>query len=85
MIENKVLVSVIVPILEEKYDMYFPVNRKISNVVGMIKTSLQGLSQGSFDMNCDYILYNKETGDPYDMNMLLRESNIRNGSKVILL
>ena len=85
MIENKVLVSVNVPILEKKYDIYFPVNRKMSNVIGMIKSSLYELSQGSFDMNGDYALYNEENGEPYDMNILVRESNIRNGSKVILL
>jgi hypothetical protein len=85
MIENKVLVSVIVPLLEKKYDIYFPVNRKISNVIKMIKTSLCQLSQGSFDMNGTYVLYNKYDGEPYDMNILVRESNIRNGSSVILV
>ena len=85
MIENKVLVSVNVPMLEKKYDIYFPVNRKISNVIGMIKASLFQLSQGSFETNKDYILYNKENGEPYDMNILVRDSNIRNGSNVILL
>ena len=85
MIENKVLVSVIVPILENKYDIYFPVNRKINNVIGMIKSSLFQLSQGSFDVNSDYMLYNKDNGEPYDMSILVRESNIRNGSSVILL
>ena len=85
MIENKVLVSVNVPILEKKYDIYFPVNRKIHNVIGMIKNSLSQLSYGTFDVNRDYALYNKETGNPYDMNILVRDSDIRNGSKVILL
>ena len=83
--ENKVLVSVNIPILEKKYDIYFPVNRKIFNVINMIKTSLYELSLGSFDMTKEYTLYNMENGEPYDMNMLVRESNIRNGSKVILL
>ena len=85
MFDNKVLVSVNIPILEKKYDMYFPVNRKIHNVIGMIKTSLYELSQGSFDVNTKCILYNEENGDAYDMNILVRESDIRNGSKVILL
>ena len=85
MIESKVLVSVNIPILEKKYDIYFPVNRKISNVIKMIKSSLVQLSQESFDVNANYILYNKENGEPYDMNILVRDSNIRNGSKVILL
>ena len=85
MIENKVLVSVNVPMLEKKFDVYFPVNKKIGNVIKMIKSSLQVLSQGSFDVNANYVLYNKENGNPYDMNILVRDSDIRNGSKVILL
>ena len=85
MIENKVLVSVNIPALEKKYDIYFPVNKKIGNVIKMVKSSLYQLSQGSFDANKDYILYNKDNGEPYDMNILVRESNIRNGSNVILL
>ena len=85
MIENKVLVSVNVPILEKKYDIYFPVNRKMYNVIEMIKSSLFELSQGSFNIKNDYVLYNEENGEPYDMNLLVRDSSIRNGSKVILL
>ena len=85
MLENKILVSVNVPMLEKRYDIYIPINRKIHYVIGMIKNSLQDLSQGSFDVNGNYVLYNKETGIAYDMNILVRESDIRNGSKVILL
>ncbi len=83
--DNKVLVSVNVPVLEKKYDIYFPVNRKIHNIIGMIKASLFELSQGSFDLAKNYVLYNAQTGNVYDMNILVRDSDIRNGSKVILL
>ena len=83
--ENKVLVSLNVPVLEKKYDVYIPVNRKIHNVIEMIKSSLLELSNGSFDMELKYVLYNKENGNPYDMNILVRDSDIRNGSKIILL
>ena len=85
MLENKVLVSVSVPQLKSKFDIYMPVNRKIHNVIGMVKKSLFDLSQGSFDMDAKYMLYNRETGEPYDMNILVRDSDIRNGSNVILL
>ena len=85
MLDNKVLVSVSVPKLENKYDIYIPINRKIHNVIEMIKNSLYQLSQGSFDVNANYVLYNMENGLVYDMNILVRDSNIRNGSKIILL
>ena len=85
MIENKVLVTVNVPSLEKKYDVYIPVNRKIHSVIEMIKNILYSVSQGAFNMNNEYLLYNAEDGTMYDINLLVRDTNIRNGSYVILL
>lgn len=83
--EYKVLVSINVPSLEMKYDVYIPVNRSVYNVINMFKMSLSELSLGSFDMKKDYILYNALTGSVYDMNVLIRDTDIRNGSSIILL
>lgn len=85
MTESKVLVSLNVPVLEERYDVYFPVNRKIHNVIKMLKSSLYDLSNGAFNKEVDYVLYNKENGLVYDMNMLVRDTDIRNGSMIIML
>ena len=83
--EYKVLVSINVPSLETKYDVYIPVNRKIYSVIDMFKKTLYELSLGSFDMSKDYIMYNALTGSVYDMNGLVRDTDIRNGSSIILL
>ncbi len=83
--EYKVLVSINVPSLETKFDVYIPVNRKVYSVINMFKTTLFELSLGSFDMQKDYILYNALTGAVYDMNVLIRDTDIRNGSSIILL
>lgn len=85
MTENKVLVSLNVPSLECKYDIYIPVNRKIHSVIKMIKLSLVGLSFGSFDINKNYKLYNALDGSVYDLNLLVRDTDIRNCSEIILL
>ena len=85
MIENKVLVSVNVPLLEQKFDMYIPVNRKVYSVIRMIKKILFEISLGSFDESKTYALYNALNGSIYDMNMMIRDTDIRNGSNVILL
>ena len=85
MIESKVLVSLNVPVLEKRYDVYFPVNRKVHNVIKMLKKALFDLSGGSFKVDQNYVLYNKENGTAYDMNMLVRDTDIRNGSMIILL
>lgn len=83
--EYKVLVSINVPSLETKFDVYIPVNRKVYSVINMFKATLFELSLGSFDMQKDYILYNALTGAVYDMNVLIRDTDIRNGSSIILL
>ncbi len=83
--ENKVLVSLCVPSLETKYDIYVPVNRKIYSVIKMIKKSLFEISQGSFNIDKDYMIYNALSGSMYDINSIVRDTDIRNGSMIILL
>ena len=85
MTENKVLVTVNVPYLESKYDVYIPVNRKICSVIKMLMMTLSSLSQGAFDVQKQYVLYDEVSGNMYDMNMLVRDTDIRNGSTIILL
>lgn len=82
---NKVLVTVNIPSLEIRVDMFIPVNKKIYTIIEMMKKSLFELSNGSFSLNKMYILYNEENGTSYDMNVLVRDTDLRNNSKVILL
>lgn len=83
--ENKVLVTVNVPCLENKYDVYIPVNRKVYSVIKMLSKTLYVVSQGSFNLQKEYVLYDEVTGNMYDMNLLVRDTDIRNGSRIILL
>lgn len=85
MIENKVLVTVNVPALENTYDVYIPVNKKVYSVIKMLKNSLFNISQGVFDIDKNYFLYDATSGNIYDMNILIRDTDIRNDSTVILL
>ena len=82
---NKVLVTINVPSLEQSFDIVVPVNRRIHNVIALVKKSLFDISGHAFNMENIYTLYNAETGAPYDMNMLIRDTDIRNNSRLILL
>ena len=56
--DNKVLVTVYVPHLDSKYDMYIPVNKRIHVIIDLIKKSLFELSEGKFNINkkeCFYV------------------------------
>ena len=80
---NKVLVYVIVPLLEEKYEMYIPINKRVGNVIQLLNKSLFELTNGLYVGTDTSFLYD-EFGEVYDVNLLIRETNIRNGSLVIL-
>ena len=82
---NKVLVTVNVPSLEKSFDIFVPVNRRVHNVIALVKKSLFDISGHAFNMENTYTLYNAGTGAPYDMNSLIRDTDIRNNSSLILL
>lgn len=83
--KNKVLVELIVPVLEEKYDVYIPVNRKIGNVIELCSKVVSDLSGGYFTIDDNLNLYSGIDGSIYDIYELVRKTNIRNGSKIILM
>ena len=82
---NKVLVTINVPSLEKSFDIFVPVNRRVHSVISLVKKSLFDISGHAFNMDATYTLYNAVTGAPYDMNVLIRDTDIRNNTSLILL
>lgn len=83
--DNKVLIEVIVPSLEKHFDIYVPINKRVYLITDLIKKSLYELTNFEFDLNKNYYLYDYLTGNMLDNNSLLRNTDIRNNSKVILI
>ena len=83
--KNKVLVEIIVPNIEEKYDIYIPVNKKIGNLISLLSKTINELTGGYYQNEEYRTLYNGLTGEYYNTNALIRETDIRNGSKLILM
>lgn len=85
MIMNKVLVKLYVPILEQQYDIWFPLNKKIYNVIILLSKAVNELEEGYYQPDEMPILYNRSTGDAYDINLKVHETDIRNGTEIILI
>ena len=83
--KNKVVVELYVRTIDEIYNLYLPVNRKIGNIIALLNKSLTEVTNGEFVGNEYTMLYNRNTGEMYDVNLSLRETNIRNGSSIVLL
>lgn len=82
---NKVFIIVDVPLIGEKYEVYIPVGKKIHKVAMILSKAISELSGGHYPVKQDAILYSKVTGKPYNINLTVKDSDIRNGSEIILV
>ena len=82
--QNKVLVKMIVPTLDENFDLFIPVNELIWKIKRLAAKAISDLSNTPLK-GTDFILLNKETGRCYDNNELVINTDIRNSSELLLL
>ena len=82
---NKVFIIVEVPLIEERYEVYIPVGKKIHKVTSILAKAVSELSGGHYPIREDATLYSRTTGRPYNINMTVKDTDIRNGSEVILI
>ena len=83
--KNKILIDLIVPEIEQKYNIYIPINKRIGNIIILLNKAVTELSNGIYEGNEKTALYNKSTNEKYSINALVRETNIRNGSVLVLI
>ena len=82
---NKVLVEVIVPLLEQKYQVYIPINKRISEVIKLIEKALIEMTSGYYPNKESSVIIDAESGNVFDINITVKESKMINGSKIILI
>ena len=83
--KNKVLVKLIIPEIDETYDVFLPVNKRIGNIVILLTKSVMELGNGIYNLRDNYAFYNRETGQKYNEKSLIRETDIRNGTNLIMM
>lgn len=83
--ENKVLINLYVPFLEKKYEVFLPANKRIGEIIYLIGKSLNEVSGGYYEYKEIERLYNRENGKEYNVNELLKHTNIRNGTDLVFL
>ena len=79
--KNKVLVKLIVPELSQTYDIYLPINKKIGSIIKLIDETIDELDGESIPLK---YLYNADTGECFDYDLLLANTTIRNGTKIVI-
>lgn len=82
---NKIMLEVYVPLIEKEYDIFVPVNKSIGVLKKIIEKGITNLSDNGYKVVEDSNLYSKDTGNMYDVNAKLMDTDLKNGSRIILI
>ena len=83
--KNKILIELSIPLIEKTYVLYIPINKKIGTVKKLIEEGLIELTDNDYIVKEDSNFYSMETGEVYDVNKTVRETDLKNGSRIILI
>lgn len=81
MLENKILVNLYILSLGKNYEIFIPVNEKVGNITKLLNNSLFE----DIDSSKNNKILNAETGIVYNNNTLIRTSDIKNGTRLLLI
>lgn len=83
---NKFLITVIIPTIEKEYDVYIPNNKKMGTIKKYLLKAIFELSSNNFSKNSEEVrMIDRNTGIEYDNNMYVKDTEIKNGSKIIIM
>ena len=83
--KNKVLVSLLIPEIDRGFDVYLPINKKMGNIIDLLNKAINELTDNEFLLSDTNQLYNAITKEKYPADILLANTNIRNGTILVLL
>lgn len=81
--EYKVLIKLYVPEIEEQYEMYIPINKTIGEICELLCKIVNDLSK-VYPVKKNACLCNRRSGIIYEKNHMIRQTDIRNGSELVI-
>ena len=81
MFDNKLLIDLYVLALDKRFELFIPVDEKIGNIVNLLDKSLLNM----FPIDKKFALLNIDSGNIYKNNDLIRNIDIQNGTRLILM
>ena len=82
--ENKILIELIVPELEAKYDIFIPITKRVGNIIALLAKAISELGI-HYSLTPSMGLYNRNTAEKYNPNDLIYQTDIANGTVLILM
>ena len=82
--EYKVYIRLFVPEIEDSYEAFIPINKTVGEITVLLNQLVSNLS-GVYPQDKNIILYNRRTGTPYSRGVLVRDTDIKNGTELTMI
>ena len=80
----RVYVIVEMPVLDKKYELLVPIDRRIHDLITVLKKAIPELTTDYYEKR-EPVLLSKTSGEIYDMNVVIKNTNIKNGTRLLLM
>ena len=82
---NKLLVTIQIPTIEQSFDLFIPINKKVGTVKKYIVKAIDDITSGLMVEKESYALFDVDTGKKYPNNIYVKDSGIKNGARLMLI
>ncbi len=83
--KRKVIVELLVPELEHSYSVYLPISKRIGDIIQLLYKAVDDFNDVVLGNVEKRALYNADSGTMYSPNDLLINTDIRNGTRLVLM
>ena len=80
----RVYITLEVPILDTSYELLVPIDRRIHDLIEVLRNNIAELKENYYQNKIPNI-FNKSNGQLYDMNLIIKDSDIKTGTRLILM
>ncbi len=82
--DYKILITLFVPEIEKSFELYIPVNKTVSFVIKLLNSIVRENMYDNYPIKEVIHLCNRRTGEFYKNDSYVRETDIRNGTQLVM-
>ena len=82
---NKILINLVVPSLNESYNIFIPVNKTVAETIILLNQTIHDLTDGEFPISNNLSLINCNTKEEYNYDYSINICKIDYGSTLALI
>lgn len=82
---SRILINLEVPTIGRKYNLWILDDKRIYDTIRLMVKGIDELNDECYKPKKMPLLYSKDSGERYDINLTAKEADIKNGTEVILV